>query len=76
MEFVVVVYPTHRQVRIDGQRAGFTNATLRVDTGHHIVDLGSPSDYRPAFVGKRIQSTTILDPLIINDFNQAAASVL
>lgn len=69
MEYVVVVYPTVRSVRIDGQVAGNTKDTLRVETGHHVFDLGSPPDYRPARVEKDVENTTSIGPLIIDDFH-------
>jgi hypothetical protein len=76
MEFVIVVYPTHRKVRIDGQDAGFTNVTLRVETGHHVFDLGLPPDYEPGSVRKLVKTTTVLDPLIVNDFHQGLVTVI
>ncbi len=68
MEYVCVTYPTARRVRIDGQDAGFTNNTLRVENGHHIFDLGAPQDYQPASVEKVVKNTTEVGPLIIEDF--------
>jgi hypothetical protein len=69
MEYVVINYPTNRKIRIDDQEAGFTNETLRVEAGHHRFDLGDPQDYQPTSVEKIVQNTTILDPLIIDDFH-------
>lgn len=69
MEYVVVRYPTTRKVRIDGQEAGFTNETLRVETGHHVFDLGEPLAYQPASVEKIVKNTTAVAPLIIADFH-------
>ncbi len=68
MEFVVVSYPKERDVRIDRQVAGKTNATLMVERGHHIFDLGNPQDYEPPTVEKDVQNTTAVNPLVINDF--------
>ena len=75
MEYVVVTYPTAREVRVDGQAAGQTNDTLHVEKGHHIFDLGAPQDYRPARVEKNVQDTTSVDPLIIGDFRPSAGVV-
>jgi hypothetical protein len=69
MEYVVVAYPTKRTVRIDGEDAGFTNETLRVERGHHLFDLGLPLDYRQFSVEKTVQNTTIIDPLVIDEFH-------
>ena len=69
MEYVVVSYPSARKVRVDGQDTGSTNETLRIETGHHVFDLGDPQDYHPTSVGKIVQNTTMLDPLIVDDFH-------
>ncbi len=68
MEYVVVSYPTARDVRIDGQIAGKTNDTLRVERGHHTFDLGDPQDYQPASIEKSIRNTTSIKPMRIEDF--------
>lgn len=47
MEYIIVRYPTHRQVNIDGESSGFTNVTLMVEAGHHQIDLGGEVDYCP-----------------------------
>jgi hypothetical protein len=68
MEYVVVSYPTARDVRIDGQIAGKTNDTLRVERAHHTFDLGDPLDYQPASIEKSVRSTTTIKPMRIKDF--------
>lgn len=68
MEFVVVSYPTDRDVRIDGQIAGKTNDTLRVERGHHTFDLGDLQDYKPASMEKSVRNTTSIKPMRIKDF--------
>jgi hypothetical protein len=69
MEYVVVAYPTQRTVRIDGEDAGFTNETLRVERGHHLFDLGAPLNYRPSSVEKTVKDTTVIEPLVIDEFH-------
>lgn len=68
MEYVLVSYPTERDVHIDGQAAGKTNANLMVEKGHHDFDLGAPDNYTPASVRKAVENTTALTPLRIEDF--------
>ena len=68
MDYVVVSYPTARDVRIDGQIAGKTNDTLRVERAHHTFDLGYPQDYQPASIEKNVRSTTTIKPMRIKDF--------
>ncbi len=67
MEYVVVYYPTARDVRIDGQIAGKTNRSLRVERGHHTFDLGDPQDYQPLCVEKSVRNTTSIKPMRIKD---------
>ncbi|HWQ70344.1 MAG TPA: hypothetical protein VN494_10430 [Patescibacteria group bacterium] len=75
MEYVVVTYPTKRNIRIDGQIAGQCNDTLMVERGHHKFDLGDPQDYQPAIVEKKVQNTTGISPMIIDDFHPAGGVV-
>ena len=74
MEYVVVSYPTNRNVRIDRQVAGRTNDTLMVERGHHIFDLGEPQDYQPPSVEKDVQDTTTVSPLVISDFQPSGGA--
>lgn len=68
MEYVVVSYPTARDVRIDGQLAGKTNDMLRVERGHHVFDLGDLQDYQPESVEMIVRDTTSIKPMRIQDF--------
>lgn len=68
MEYVVVSYPTVRDVYIDGKVAGKTNETIRVERGHHRFDLGEPRDYQPPYIEMSIRDTTSIRPMRIEDF--------
>lgn len=68
MEYVVVSYPTVRDVRLDGQIIGKTNVTLRVERGNHTFDLGDPLDYQPAYIEKSVRNTTTIRTMHIEDF--------
>lgn len=68
MEYIIVRYPTVRDVVVDGQIAGKTNNVLAVDTGPHVFGIGGLQDYRPRTVTKNVKDTTPTSPLIINDF--------
>ena len=72
MEYVVVMYEDERDVFIDGQFAGKTGDTLMVEAGNHFFDLGKPKDYAPAKVGRTVENTTSISPLIIKDFHPQA----
>ncbi len=74
MEYVVITYPMARKVRIDGQEAGFTNATLLVEEGHHIFDLGDPLNYYPGSFATVVHNTTSILPLIIKNFQPSVGN--
>lgn len=74
-EFVVVTYPTVRNVRVDGKISGVTNETIRVERGHHAFDLGDPLDYEPASIEKSVRNTTTVRPMHIDDFHPAGGDV-
>jgi hypothetical protein len=68
MEYIIVAYPTLRDVLVNGQIAGMTNDVLMIQRGRHVFSLGGPQDYRPRTVTKSVENTTPASPLIINDF--------
>ena len=65
MEYVIVKYPSSRDVFINGKKNGLTNESLRVDAGTSIFDLGEPGDYHPASQEIEVADTTVLEPLEI-----------
>lgn len=65
MEYVVVKYPTERDVYIDWQAGGKTGRSLMVERGHHRFDLGRPGDYTPDARHVMVENTTELTPLIL-----------
>ena len=65
MEFVRVLYPTHRAVEIDNTESGFTNQVLLVETGMHRFDLGQPADYEPAFKDVNVVDTIPSNPMSV-----------
>lgn len=69
MEYVVVSYPGNRKVLVDGQAAGTTNGTLMIETGNHIFALEDPVDYQPPTLEKVVQNTTMVEPMVIEDFH-------
>ena len=62
MEYVIVTFPTNRNVYIDGEHNGRTNDSLRVDAGTHIFDLGPLKNYKPGFRKVTVSGTTVLKP--------------
>jgi hypothetical protein len=65
MEFVIVTFPTTRNVRVDGSREGQTGQIIGVQRGRHIFDLGNPRDYLPPSVEVPVFNTTPGMPLAI-----------
>ncbi len=66
MEYIIVRYPTHRQVSIDGESSGFTNITLMVEAGHHQIELEGEVDYRPEKLIIMVENTDPDAPMQIN----------
>ncbi|MGZ5476613.1 MAG: hypothetical protein ACXW3E_12035 [Thermoanaerobaculia bacterium] len=64
-ESVWVDYVVDRDVFVDGQLCGRTNALMTVETGTHTFDLGLPQTYLPREITKKVTGTTSLDPLVI-----------
>ncbi|MBC8086030.1 MAG: hypothetical protein H7Z40_02095 [Phycisphaerae bacterium] len=65
MEFVIVVYPTERDVFVGGGPLGKTGKKLKLQTGTHTFDLDVPLDYAPAAQTIPVSGTTKLDPLLV-----------
>jgi hypothetical protein len=65
MEFIIVRYPTHREVIIDGKPSGFTNMILMVQKGNHQIELTGKIDYRPAKLIVMIKNTDVDFPMKI-----------
>lgn len=64
-QYVKVVFPVQRQVRVDGQPAGKTNKVFQVETGRHVFDLGLRKDYKPTEQVCDINGTLPGTPMII-----------
>jgi hypothetical protein len=65
MEFIIVRYPTHREVIICGETLGFTNMILMAPNGHHQIELAGDADYSPAKLIVMIKNTDIDFPMKI-----------
>jgi hypothetical protein len=65
MEFVIVTFPDPRAVNIDGAPRGQTGQLLRLGTGTHRFDLGTPLDYVPLTQMLAVIGTTEAAPLQI-----------
>src|SRR5262245_45755146 len=65
MEFVIVKFPTERNVNVDGAAQGKTDQVLRLQAGTHSFDLDTPLDYKPANQTKRVIGTSKTSPMEI-----------
>ena len=64
MEFVKVLFPTERDVFIDGQISGKTNKVLAVGLGHHTFTLAG-TNYTPTHIADIVSNTSSEFPMII-----------
>jgi hypothetical protein len=69
MGFLLVEYPTDRNVYIDDEQCGRTNTPFQVPNGRHTIDLGPLQNYAPSFRRLVVRSepyeapkTTSFDP--------------
>lgn len=65
MEFVRVLFPTSRRVRIDGSLRGSTNKVLQVGAGTHRFMLDGLANYSPPFRDAAVTGTTLVFPLML-----------
>ena len=64
-EFVRVLYPTRRAVKVDDAVTGETNQLLILQSGHHRFSLGGGPDFDPPFFETVVADTLISDPLVV-----------
>jgi hypothetical protein len=66
MGFLLVKYPTDREVFIDGDQVGRTEVPIEVANGLHEVRLGSGSDYNPPMQTVEVLGESYEDPKTIS----------
>jgi hypothetical protein len=57
--WVIVTFPTVRDVYVDGIRFGKTNTAFNVQLGTHTFDLDMPKDYKPPQIVALIDGTPV-----------------
>ncbi len=62
--WIIVTFPSVRDVYVDGVRFGKTNTAFSVQLGTHTVDLDVPRDYTPVQVVALIDGTP-LNPTVV-----------
>ncbi len=66
MGFLLVEYPTDREVFIDGDQVGRTQVPIEVGNGLHEIRLGSGSDYSPPIQTVEVLGEPYDDPKTIS----------
>ena len=66
MEFLVVLFPRKRQVKIDGEVNGSTNELIEIEGGEHSVTLGPPRTFKPASRNVDVRNTSALMPMTVS----------
>jgi hypothetical protein len=57
--WVLVTFPSVRDVYVDGVRFGKTNTSFNVQLGTHTFDLDVPNDFKPAQIVALIDGTPV-----------------
>jgi hypothetical protein len=61
--FLLVEYPSVREVFVDGVQCGLTKAPFQISNGYHSVDLGANRDYTPSSLRVRVQGEPYQAPV-------------
>ena len=62
MEYLIVFFPSTREVRVDDLAQGKTNVVLQLEAGLHDVTLGPPQDFSPVAQTILLMNTAPVDP--------------
>jgi len=62
MEFLLVIYPSEREVLIDDVVAGLTNHIITLAPGSYTVSLSGPRAFKPSAQDVLVEGTSPLDP--------------
>lgn len=72
MEYLVVLFPRTRRVKINGEFMGTTNVILELESGAYEVTLGPPLNFTPTKCEVDLGNTSSLMPRIV-EFAEAAS---
>ena len=64
-EYLVVLYPSQRRVKINDEFMGQTNTILELERGEYDVTLGQPMNFTPDVQKVDLRNTSILTPKAI-----------
>jgi hypothetical protein len=64
-EYLVVLFPRRRRVKINGEYLGLTNKLLELEGGGYEVALGPPANFTPMQHKVDLRNTSALTPMLI-----------
>ncbi|NIR30434.1 MAG: hypothetical protein GWN84_14225 [Gammaproteobacteria bacterium] len=65
MEYLVVLFPRRRRVKINDGFNGYTNELIELDGGPYTVSLGPPPNFTPQSRDVDLRNTAPLTPMIV-----------
>jgi hypothetical protein len=65
MEYLVVLFPRQRRVKINGEFMGSTNKKLEIEGGPYEVTLGPPNNFDPEKIDIDLGNTSSLKPMTV-----------
>lgn len=69
-EYLVVLFPRSRRVKIKDAFMGRTNRVLEIEGGEYEVTLGPPANFAPDNHNVNLRNTSAMTPVII-EFEEA-----
>jgi hypothetical protein len=69
-EYLVVLFPRSRRVKVNGKLMGRTNTRLELERGEYDISLGPPENYTPAQQTVDLRDTAPLTPMMV-EFKEA-----
>lgn len=64
-EYLVVLYPSPRKVKLNNEFMGQTNTILEVEGDEYDVSLGLPMNFTPEVQQVDLRNTSVLKPRVI-----------
>ncbi|MDD5475804.1 MAG: PEGA domain-containing protein [Syntrophales bacterium] len=64
-EYLVVLFPHKRRVKINSQFMGHTNTKLELEGGRYEVTLGPPKNFTPESIEIDLKNTASLMPMTV-----------
>ncbi|MBS3779774.1 MAG: hypothetical protein KGY41_05230 [Desulfovermiculus sp.] len=64
-EYLVVLFPRKRRVKLNNHFMGHTNTKLELEGGRYEVTLGQPINFTPESIPIDLKGTASLKPMVI-----------